>query len=277
VASRVIPFPDRHVAVLRAVQSVWDSGRFIVIGAAAIARHLDYRWHGTVDLDLSVASALDAYSRDLEGLGWRRKPGAPLRWLLPDDFSVDVLPSEPSLVRQGGFTWPDGGAHASLVGFRLAFSDAVPVDLASGSPVRVASLRSLVVLRIASYLDQPGERDNDLADIAHILSNYAGPNAAERWSKEIAPLGLEFVDVSPFVLGKELGPLVDAAERSLVQKFLAAIDDPADPLATVDHMARRAPNAWNNPVRLRLRLAAFRRGFDLGVDSPGASAYVRGT
>lgn len=61
----MIPFPARHVAVLRAVQTLWNTERFIVIGAAAIACHLEFLWRETIDLDLSVASGLDAYARDL--------------------------------------------------------------------------------------------------------------------------------------------------------------------------------------------------------------------
>jgi len=258
----MIPLQERHVAVLESLQGVWDSRRFIVIGAAAIACHLDFRWRGTIDLDLSVASDLHTYARDLESLGWRRERGASQRWLLPDDFIVDVLPVEPTLDHQDGLAWPDGSARMSLVGFRLAFADAVSFYLPSGSSVRVASLRSLLVLKIAAYLDRPRERDNDLADIAHILSEYVGPTSDQRWSEGIVDLGMDFEDVSPFVLGKELGALVDEAERSLVQSFLAAIDDPADRLATLDRMARLAPDAWKNPQRLRPRLIAFRRGFE---------------
>jgi predicted nucleotidyltransferase len=257
------PFPARHVAAIRALQRVWPADRFIVIGAAAIARHLEFRWRGTMDLDLSVASDLEDYVRDLENLGWRRRPGAPQRWIVPpDDFFVDVVPSGPSLVSQGGFTWPDGGAHMNLVGFRLSFADAVPVDLAPGSVVRVASLRSLVVLKIAAYVDVPRERDTDLADIAHILSEYVGPTVDERWSDEVIDLGMEFEDVSPFVLGKEIGALVDHAERRLVQTFLATIEDPEDRLSTLHRMAVRAPATWKDPAQLRLRLKAFRRGFE---------------
>ncbi len=51
----MIPFPERHALALRTLQRIWDPGRFIVIGAAAIARHLSFRWRGTIDLDLSVA------------------------------------------------------------------------------------------------------------------------------------------------------------------------------------------------------------------------------
>lgn len=259
----MIPFPERHVAALRALHGVWNSGQFIVIGAAAIARHLDFGWRGTIDLDLSVASGLDGYARDLESLGWRRETDAPQRWIVPPDgFFVDVVPGDPSLVRQGGFTWPDGGAHMNLVGFRLAFADAVSVELASGSVVRVASLRSLVVLKIAAYLDRPRERDNDLADIAHIMFEYVGSTVDERWSEEVVDLGMDFEDVSPFVLGKELGALVDSAERDLVQRFVSTIEDPQDRHSSLPRMSERAPAAWQDPARLRLRLRAFRRGFE---------------
>jgi len=259
----VIPLPQRHIAVLRTLQTIWDAERFIVIGAAAIACHLDFRWRMTLDLDLSVASGLDAYAGDLERLGWRRERGAPQRWIVPDGSIVDVLPGGPSLISEGGFTWPDGSARLTLAGFRLAFADAVLVELVPGSGVRVASLRSLLVLKISAYLDRPWERDNDLADIAHILYDFLGSDADERFSDEVVDLGMNFEDVSPFVLGKQLGGLVDEQERGLVQRFLSATEDPGDPLATLPRMARRAPAAWKDPNRLRLRLIAFRHGLEL--------------
>jgi len=252
---------ERHVTALKALRTVWDSERFIVIGAAAIEAHLGLDWRATIDLDLSVASGLDAYGQDLVSLGWCRERNAPQRWFAPDGSVVDVVPSHPSLVSQGGFTWPDGGTHMNLVGFRLAFADAVPVEIAPGTTVHFASLRSLVVLKVAAYLDRPWERDSDLADIAHILHRFLAPDADARWSHEILDLGLDFEDVGPFVLGEQLGALVDRSERNLVQNFVAAVENPADPLSTLFRMARRAPVAWHEPDQLRLRLSAFRRGF----------------
>mgnify|MGYP003462705275 CR=1 FL=1 len=64
------------------------------------------------------------------------------------------------------------------------------------------------------------------------------------------------------MLGKELGSLVDSAERRLVQKFVATLEDPEDPLSTLHRMAERAPAAWKDATRLHLRLLAFRRGFE---------------
>lgn len=75
-------------------------------------------------------------------------------------------------------------------------------------------------------------------------------------------LGLEFDDVSPFVLGKQIGALADDAERALVLKFLSVIDDPDDHLATAGRMARAVRLAPSDPERLRTRFNAFRRGLE---------------
>jgi predicted nucleotidyltransferase len=255
---------ESHARILRALLAVWDRERFIVIGAAAIEILLGLHWRGTLDLDLSVAAGLDAYPRDLESLGWRRERIALQRWVAPDGTLVDVLPGAPALVAQGGFTWPDGGAHVNLAGFRLAFADAVPVEVAPDLTVRVASLRSLVLLKMAAYLDRPWERDSDLGDLAHILAQYLAPDADERWSDDILDRGLDYEDVSPFTLGKQLGSLVDPTERSLVESFLGRVEDPADRLSTLYRMARRGPAGWKDPDELSRRLLALRRGFESG-------------
>lgn len=257
--------PERYVEVLRVLRSVWEPEQLLVIGAAAIEVHLGLRWRRTLDLDLSVAAELDAYALDLDRLGWRRQHHAPQRWITPDGALIDVLPGSASLIRQGGFTWPDGSAYLNLVGFRLAFADAVSVEIAPGLAVRFASLRSLVPLKIAAYFDRPWERDSDLGDIAHILREFLGPQADERWTDETFDLALDFEDVSPFTLGSQLGERVDEAERALVLSFLAAIEDPADRLSTLQRMARIAPAGWRVPDQLLLRLNAFRRGFEVSM------------
>ena len=247
---------------MRELQTVWDSAHFIVIGAAAITCHMGLSWRGTADLDLSVAAGLDGYVRDLERLGWRRERDAPQRWIVPNGSLVDVLPGAPALVQKGGFTWPDGGARMSLVGFRLAFEDAGSVEIAPGTTARVASLRSVVVLKMAAYFDRPRERDTDLGDIAHILSGFLPPDAEERWSDEVIGRGMDFDDVGPFVLGQQLGRLVDQPERALVVQFMDTIEDPADRATTLPRMAQRAPAGWKDPERLRQRWAAFRHGIE---------------
>jgi hypothetical protein len=165
---------ERYAAALSALRSVWETDRFIVIGATAIDLHIGLRWRQTFDLDLSVAAGLDTYGEDLE---------------------------------------------------------------------------------------RPWERDSDLADLSHILSGFLGPDAAERWSEEIVGLGLDFEDVGPFLIGRQLGDLVDKRERSLVQSFLDRVEDPADRLSTLHRMVRRAPAGWKEADQMGARLLAFRHGF----------------
>ena len=202
------------------------------------------------------------YAKDMERLDWRRQKGAPQRWITPDGAYVDILPAPPSLIRKGEFTWPDGSARLSLVGFRLAFADAVTLELAPGIHAKVASLPSLVVLKMASYLDRPQERDSDLADIAHILSDFLPSNDERRWSDEVLDRRLEFDEVCPFMVGQRIGSLADGAEVTLVRKFLSTIDDPDDPLATASRMARAASLGPDGLNQVRMRFSAFRRGLE---------------
>lgn len=257
----MIAIPDRYGGTLKAVRSIWDAERFVVIGAAAVACHIGLWWRGTVDLDLTVASGIEAYAGDLEALGWRRVRGAPQRWTAPDGSRVDVVPSGNELLMQGGFTWPDGDNRMDLTGFRLAHLDAVPVDLTKGCLVRVASLRSLVVLKMTAYLDLPWLRDSDLADIAHIMHEFLPDDDEARWSDEIIELGMDFEDVGPFVLGAQIGALVDQREARMIERFLSSIDDPDDRLSTVHRMAQRAPSGWRESGLLLARLKAFADGF----------------
>ena len=263
------PLPESHVAVLRDVQRLWSESQVIVIGATAVACHLGLSWRGTIDLDLSIAAAVKVCEKNLGGLGWRRVPGAPRRWTTPTGARVDVVPAARSQIRRGGFQWPDGGAAMSLVGFRLAFADAAPLAIRPRFKVRIASLRALVLLKIAAYLDRPWERDTDLEDIAQIVSRFLPDDAPARWSDQVVELALEYEDVGPYLLGQAIGVVADAAERQLVQRFVEGISDPGDRLSTLARMARRAPSGWTDPDRLALRWVALRRGFESSSDRPG--------
>jgi len=253
-------FVPAHLPVLRTLGEVWGPDRFIVIGATAVAFHIGMAWRGTLDLDLSVAAGIDTYEADLEALGWRRDKKVAQRWYSPEDLIIDVVPAEPNSVRAGSFAWPDGTAM-SLIGFRLAFADALPVETGSATNVRVASLRSIVVLKMAAYLDRPWERETDLEDLAHILQAFVGPEADERWSPEVVALDLDYEDVGPYLLGSRLAAVVDGSESALVHRFLSSLEGDADGLATLHRMARRAPAGWRDTESLRLRVRAFGRGF----------------
>lgn len=262
----MIPLSKENVAILKQLLAVWDAERFLVIGAAAVSFHTGLEWRGTVDLDLTVACGIDEYQQELERLGWSKDSRVSERWIVPGGAAVDVVPSGSDLIQKGEFTWPDGGERLTLTGFRLAYDDAISIEIAPGSSIRLASLRSLVVLKITAYLDRPWERDNDLKDIVQIMNQYVRDDDERRWSDEMLALSLNFEDVGPFILGQEIGGVVDPTEREMICSFLEKLENPSDPAATLHRMTEQAPRDYETLERLRQRLGAFKRGF---VSHPG--------
>lgn len=253
-------FVPNHIPVLRALGELWGPDRFIVIGAAALGYHIGMNWRGTLDLDLSLASGIDGYVADLEGLAWRQDKKLLQRWYSPEELIINIVPADLNSIRAGSFAWPDGSTM-NLLGFRLAFADAILAEVGPATIVRVASLRSIVVLKMSAYLDKPWERETDLADLAHILQAFVGPDADERWSPDVADLDLDYEEVGPYLLGTRLVDVVDGSESALVRRFLGSLEEDADGLATLGRMARRAPVGWRDPETLLVRVKAFGRGF----------------
>ena len=256
-------FAPAHVPILRALGEVWGPDRFIVIGAAAVGYHIGMTWRRTLDLDLSVAAGISGYAKDLEDLGWRQDDKVPQRWYAPADLIIDVIPAEPSSVRAGSFAWPDG-SRMSLLGFRLAFADAIPAEVGTAAHIRVASLRSIVVLKMAAYLDKPWERETDLADIVHVLQAFVGPEADERWSPAVVELDLDYEEVGPYLLGTQLAAVAAGSESALIRRFLSSLEDETDGLATLRRMAHRAPAGLRDTDSLRSRVHALGRGLGAG-------------
>ncbi len=253
-------FTGPQAGALIALRGIWNEERFVVIGASAIACHLGFEWRGTKDLDLSVGLGTDACSLDLESLGWTPDGTTHHRWRARDGSRIDVVPCDATALARGDVTWPNG-ATMSLVGMRLAFADAVPVGITPGISVRVASLRSLTLLKMAAYLDRPDSRVTDLGDIGHILHEYPVLDE-DRWSDEIIDLDLTYEHLEPFVLGRQLASVADDAERQLLGRLWPLLNERDDRLLA--RMARLAPVVWREPESLRAAFAAFRHGFESG-------------
>ena len=74
--------------------------------------------------------------------------------------------------------------------------------------------------------------------------------------------GVAYEEVSPFLLGRKVTAIVNHAEREVVVRFLAAIEDENNPMGAQALMARLGPPAWRrDPAELLRRLEAFKQGF----------------
>ena len=227
------PFTERQKRALSSLLTFWPREKFVVVGATAIGVHLGLHWRGTYDLDLTVAASPGSFEEELQRQGWSRNKAMLQRWFSPDNQPVDIIPASKEAIVAGGFTWPDGSARISLVGFRMTFENAVPVPIGGHQTVQVATLPSVVVLKIAAYTDRPSERGRDLEDLAHILEESVKEDSLERWADEVVDLEPDYDDVGPYLLGRSIAREADAAEMSVVDRFVQSVlEDPGQEILT---------------------------------------------
>src|SRR6267142_4639694 len=126
----------------------------------------------------------------------------------------DILPAGPNLRRAGTLRWPRSGNEMSLLGQRLAFEQARDVQVASDFSIRVAPVPVVCVLKMVAYQDRPQARARDLEDLAHIFDEYVPADDQRRYSDEVPEAGIDFEVVSAFLLGRDIGALVNSEERA---------------------------------------------------------------
>ncbi len=256
-------FTAAQVEALRHLVRLWSPERFAVIGASALACFMDMRWRKTHDLDLALAASLADFSSRLDSLpGWAPDPQIEHRWLAPGDVRVDVIPARSEALQRGELIWPKSGRRMSLLGFRLAFEHSLPVPISAGLAVRVAPVPVLVVLKIAAYVEAPFERERDLEDIAYALEDFVDSASEERYSEEVIDAGLTYEEVSPFLLGRRIGAIVNDDEKETVEGFLRAVQEDEGGGGTQARMLVSGSSAWRRDPTTMLRcIRAFHRGF----------------
>ena len=250
-------------AALRKLRELWPATPFVLVGASALGCFLDFRWRATNDIDISVSIEVDELPAGLDRLpGWSADQRAEHRWLAPEDVKVDILPAGPNLRRAGILRWPRSGNEMSLLGQRLAFEQARDVQVASDFSIRVAPVPVVCVLKMVAYQDQPQARTRDLEDLAHIFDEYVPADDQRRYSDEVEA-GIEFEVVSAYLLGRDIGVLVNSKERAAVASFIAKVRDENDPHGTQARMANGAPLSWRrDPEALLARLKIFELGLE---------------
>jgi len=258
-------FSAEQIEVLRNLTRMWSRTPFVLIGASAMNVRMGRRCRETYDLDFVLAVPLARYPAGLESApGWSRDPRNEQSWRAPGEVRVDIIPVGDGEADRGALTWPRAGIEMSLTGIRLAFDCAVTIHPAPSLEILVAPLEVLVLLKMVAYLDRPSERERDLADIALLLTDYVGDTNDRRYDDDILDLGLNFQEISPYLLGRDLSKVVNRVEREAVMRFLEVIRRTDDSMAAQARMLRHAPASWRrDPEQLIVRIAAFERGFNL--------------
>ncbi len=227
------PFGLHEIDALRELTDAWPGTEAVVIGASALRCHMPMGWRISQDLDLSVTMSVE-----------------------PAGVAVDVVPASPEAMARGYLDWPKTGFRMSLLGMRLAFERCVGFPVGPDLTVKVIPLHVAAVLKIVAYLDRPASRQKDLVDLAHVMHGYVAADSDRRFSDDL----IEFDDVAPYLLGRDVGAAVNAAERGRVSGFVARVLDPAQGTPLLARLAIRGPLAWRDPDAVLQRLVAFQRG-----------------
>ena len=253
----MVPLTGRQAQALAAIRAAWPDSELLLIGALALGQHISMAYRDTDDVDLAVAMSIEEFPGPMASMeGWTRDAKMERRFFSPQRQMVDILPAGGKLITTGYIDWPSGH-RMSLVGFDLAFAHSTK-EQAGMTEVLVPSAPVLAFLKMRAWLDRPADRPKDLQDIAYLLCEYIGDDDDRRFEDDLFDLELDFQDVSPFALGRDLGRIVQSDHIPHVEEFLA--------IATPEKLAAYGPACWHSADHAEQALHVFDRGFKANDD-----------
>ncbi len=240
---------------LLALDEALDHRDYALIGAAALGFHIELPRY-TADLDLVVAcDAKDLAARLIDN-GWMRDALLAYRWQL-HRVHVDIVAASTNDLAVGYVDYD--GYRLNLAGCDLALRHATVGQLRhpndGSANCLVATLPSIVIMKMAAWLDRPSERTKDLGDIARALTDADCED--RRWNLQSNAADLEYEDVPPFLIGFDVGKIAENSHRELIQRFMQ--DVPADTMGTQAQWPQR-----DRERRAARMLEMFERGVEDG-------------
>jgi predicted nucleotidyltransferase len=236
------PLEATQLEIMRHVDQVARSLdlRYFVAGALArviLLEHVHGQSPGpaTRDIDFGVTvedwATFQSLKNGLIDTGaFETSPGAEHRLiygLSPHRPWIDLVPF--GGIEQDGriIVWPpDRAMVMNVAGFSEAADAAVEVEIVPGLTVAVASLPSLAVLKLITWLDRwPDNRGKDAQDFFHILSRYAEAGNMDRLYDSEQEL-ITRADFDPDLagaglLGKEAAQLCLPETASLITRLFS--------------------------------------------------------
>ncbi len=167
---------------------------FIIVGAAArdilLQQHNIRPVRATRDADLGVRiGSWDAFKKlrgHLISVGFKETK-------VPHRFHYkaaifDIMPFGDILTGKSEILWPEDGKIMNMLGFDDAFHTAHQFRTSTNLTLRIASLSSLVLLKVIAWNDRPTERPQDPQDINTIIKNYLDAGHFDRFYDEHSDL-----------------------------------------------------------------------------------------
>jgi predicted nucleotidyltransferase len=228
----------------------------LLIGGGALRAHVGMPWRTTLDIDFLAWTDPVSLVRKLERLGdWRHV--SEQRWTFRTSVLVDILPVSNDVLSEGVLAWPSGSTM-STQGMLLARATAMSTRLSDGTAVFVGSLPALALLKMASFLDRPIDRQRDLADIDWLLREFVSDGAdPRRFDLRFGELRIEYMETPAFILGQALRHSAGPEDEHLLRRFLDEVR-----ARWLDRMAREG---MSDRAGVQARLRALEIGYGTAV------------
>lgn len=128
--------------------------------------------------------------------------------LTPYGYPVDLLPFGSLEIDEAVEIEGDGLTKVHVNGFKEIYQQGIaPVLTDEGITFKIASLASIILLKLIAFDDRPERRTQDIKDIALILNHYFHIESDEIYNHHNDLFGnedYELVDIAAIVIGREM-------------------------------------------------------------------------
>ena len=246
-------FSPAEIRAFRGLAEARPGIRIVLIGARALAHWIPMGWRKTFDIDVSIPITTDEWNELHPTLsGWTAVAAHEAAWKVGDGVRIDVVPVGATDLAAGRIIWPRTGLEMNVQSFRHAFDRAIDVELEPGLSIGIAPLPVLVALKATAYMDQPLEREKDLADLAHILQWYPPEDDLRRFELEVIDRAYTMETAGCFILGREIASVLEPADRVPVVQVIERVREESDGGRARSVMLRQGPRIWGNDPRALL-------------------------
>lgn len=136
--------------------------------------------------------------------------------LTPYGYPVDLLPFGSVEIDEAVEIEGEGLTNVHVNGFKEIYQHGIaPIFTEDGITFKIASLASIVLLKLIAYDDRPEIRTQDIKDVAIIINHYFHVESDliyEKHNDLFENEDLELVDIAAIVIGREMKSILNTNE-----------------------------------------------------------------
>lgn len=142
------------------------------------------------------------------------------------DFVVDIIPFGGLERADHSIAWPpDMSVLMNVAGYRDAHAAAVPVELAPGLIIALASIPGIVVLKLFAWVDRGREDPKDALDLVTFLRQYHEAGNQDRVYEDALPaleaVGYDIELAGAWLLGRDVFMMTSPETRRSLDAIFA--------------------------------------------------------